>query len=576
MDSGLGLTFEELGAVVAGYSPTGPISEVINAIRATLIQLFAPTTESLPILKNVFGGAENAVALLHERLRRDGLLKTLEFLRSEVGEDTVSFRKLLGSVEAVSFVIDATGNNMGKYTAALEANRNALGSVNEGLEIFKTTGAFQAQIATNNLRLALDSFYNNAVVPLLKAFGELPSLIQTVALGLTTLSVASLALGGPSIGILVRSLGRFIWSLKTGTIWSSTFAIRLGLAGLAVQNFARRLGMASLAVLRFALKAIVAGISGVIAFGVALWASMIPPLIAATAAVTAFTVALLANPVVLVIAAVIGAFVALGFVVYRFRAQIVGALKSALAWVKDNWPLLVGILFGPFGIAAALIFKFRGDVVDAVMWVKDRVTAIFTALRDFVIGIWDGLAEGLAGAFRGVINGVIDGLNKALEVAASLVGAIKGALDKIPGPNPAGDFLLDVASKLRAGIPNFAIGGIVPGPTGRPMLATVHGGEMIIPPSVGQMLLDMFQGFKLGAAGLPTPPPGAGTMYRQSINNRPTVNMGDITINITTSPGADSTEIAEDVAQNIADAVDKAIGKTFRDIAHDFDGPIER
>ena len=74
--------------------------------------------------------------------------------------------------------------------------------------------------------------------------------------------------------------------------------------------------------------------------------------------------------------------------------------------------------------------------------------------------------------------------------------------------------------------------------------------------------------------GLPTPPPGAGTMYRQSINNRPTVNMGDITI--TTSPGADSGEIAEDVAQNIADAVDKAIGKTFRDIAHDSDGPIER
>ena len=89
-------------------------------------------------------------------------------------------------------------------------------------------------------------------------------------------------------------------------------------------------------------------------------------------------------------------------------------------------------------------------------------------------------------------------------------------------------------------------------------------------------MLDMFEGFKLGAAGLPTPSPGAATIYRQSISNRPTVNMGGITINITTSPGADSTEIAEDVAQNIADAVDKAIGKTFRDIAHDFDGPIER
>ena len=377
----LDLTFEELGAVVAGYSPTGPISEVINAIRATLIQLFAPTTESLPILKNVFGGAENAVALLHERLRRDGLLKTLAFLRSEIGEDTVSFRKLLGSVEAVSFVIDATGNNMGTYTAALEANRNALGSVNAGLEIYETTGAFQAQIATNNLRLALDSLYNAAVVPLLLAFGKLPSLIQTVALGLTAMSAASLVLGGPSVGGLVTSLGRFIVALKTGTIWQSkfvrdlktstmavrTFALRLWTnAKTALTNFAtsiratvipalarfattiwtstigalralgRRLAMASLAMLRFATRAIVAGISAVITFGAAIWASLIPPLIAATAAVVGFTIALLANPVVLIVGILIGAFVALGFVVYKFRRQIVGALKTALAWARTT------------------------------------------------------------------------------------------------------------------------------------------------------------------------------------------------------------------------------------------------
>ena len=141
----------------------------------------------------------------------------------------------------------------------------------------------------------------------------------------------------------------------------------------------------------------------------------------------------------------------------------------------------------------------------------------------------------------------------------------------IPGLGGAIKVFTGIADKI-----SLAKGGIVPGPLGRPLLATVHGGEMVIPASARQVMLDMFEGFKLGAAGLPTPPPGAATIYRQSINNRPTVNMGDINITITTSPGADSREIAEDVAQNIADAVDKAIGKTFRDIAHDFDGPIER
>lgn len=35
----------------------------------------------------------------------------------------------------------------------------------------------------------------------------------------------------------------------------------------------------------------------------------------------------------------------------------------------------------------------------------------------------------------------------------------------------------NVEALKRAGVPGFAAGGIVPGPTGAPMLAVVHGGE---------------------------------------------------------------------------------------------------
>ena len=211
---------------------------------------------------------------------------------------------------------------------------------------------------------------------------------------------------------------------------------------------------------------------------------------------------------------VIAAFALLGFVVYKFRRQILGALKAVWSWIKGNWPLLVGILFGPFGIAAGLIFKFRDDIVGAIMWIKDKIMAIFTSLRDFVIGIWQGLGAAIGGAFRGVINAVISGLNKALDAAASFVEAIKGALDKVPFGNPLGDFLLGVASKLRAGIPNFAIGGIVPGPLGRPLLATVHGGEMVLPVGAARVIAQMLEGFRLGPAALPQAPYHYGQMYR--------------------------------------------------------------
>ena len=365
------------------------------------------------------------------------------------------------------------------------------------------------------------------------------------------------------------ALGRFATSVRTNaipalsrfaaTIWTSSVGALKGL----VTNLAR----ASLGMLRFALKAIVAGISGVIAFGVAIWASLIPPLIAATAAVTAFTIALLANPVVLIVAAIIGAFVALGYVIYRFRRQILGALKTALAWVKGNWPLLVGILFGPFGIAAGLIFKFRDDVVGAIMWIKDKIMAIFTSLRDFVIGIWQGLGAAIGGAFRGVINAVISGLNKALDAAASFVEAIKGALDKVPFGNPLGDFLLGVASKLRAGIPNFAIGGIVPGPLGRPLLATVHGGEMVLPVGASRVIAQMLEGFRLGPAALPQAPYHYGQMYRSSVINK------SVTVHIH-EPIVIQTQATD--AQGIAEDLHEAIEDKIRNVAYDHDGPVER
>ena len=57
------------------------------------------------------------------------------------------------------------------------------------------------------------------------------------------------------------------------------------------------------------------------------------------------------GPVGLVIAAI----ALVGFAVFKFRRQIVGALKFAWNWIKGNWPLLVGILLGPFGIVIAAV-----------------------------------------------------------------------------------------------------------------------------------------------------------------------------------------------------------------------------
>ena len=636
----LNLTFEELAASVAGYSQSGqPIPTVIDAIRASLVQLNAPSGEAQKVLDRIFPGATDSVKELREMIGRDGLLQTLQFLRKELGEDTQSLRRLVGDVNALGFILDATGDLAGNYTDALEANRNALGSVNKGFELVSQTGAQQAKIATNNLKLALESFYRTAVGPLLQVFGRLPSAIQTVILSMAGLSIASSVLGGPSLGAAIRGMGGFIQSLKTGTFWQSNFIIRLRLAVISVTDFARklwtravtalsgfatsvrtnaipalsrfattiwtstigalralgrRLAMASLAMLRFATRAIVAGISAVITFGAAIWASLIPPLIAATAAVVGFTIALLANPIVLIVMAIIGAFVALGFVVYKFRRQIVGALKFAWNWIKGNWPLLMGILLGPFGIVGALIWKFRDDIVDAFLSIRDFFMGIWVTIvgifRDhwakilavifppvglpmliaqewaqivgFVGDIWNRVYDTVKGWIEAIISFVRELPGRVVGILKDIPGMVADAIRDIPGLGGAIKVFTEIADRIP-----FAKGGIVPGPLGRPLLATVHGGEMVLPVGASRVIAQMLKGFQLGPAALPQAPPGYGQMYRSLVDNR------TVTVHIH-EPIVIHTEATD--AKGIAQEIGEVIQDQIRNVAYDHDGPVER
>lgn len=70
---------------------------------------------------------------------------------------------------------------------------------------------------------------------------------------------------------------------------------------------------------------------------------------------------------------------------------IKGAISKAFNWVKDNWPLLIGILGGPIGIAAALIVTHWNTVKHGLKagwdWISDHVfsplKAGFRAVKDY-------------------------------------------------------------------------------------------------------------------------------------------------------------------------------------------------
>ena len=251
------------------------------------------------------------------------------------------------------------------------------------------------------------------------------------------------------------------------------------------------------------------------------------------------------GPVGLVIAAI----ALVGFVVYKFRRQILGALKAVWSWIKGNWPLLVGILLGPFGIVGALIWKFRDQILGAFREVWDwlRESPIFGLVIDGIQTIIDFVRE-LPGRVVGILK--------------DIPGMVADAIRDVPGLGVALEAFTGIAGKVGKAL-GFAEGGIVPGPLGRPLLATVHGGEMVLPTGLSQML----KGFQLGPAALPQAPYHYGQMYRSSVTNRTVIiNMNEPIVIQTQA--TDAKGIAQELRETIQDQI--------RNIAYDHDGPVER
>jgi len=137
-----------------------------------------------------------------------------------------------------------------------------------------------------------------------------------------------------------------------------------------------------------------------IAIGTKMWA----------AAQWLLNVAMSANPILLVVVAI----VALGAAVYlviRYWDQILpllqsvgaafqklgqwimGGVKVAFEWIKDNWPMLAGILLGPLGIFAGMLagdsFGLRTKLVELFQGMLDSAVGIFGGLGSALMGVWN-------------------------------------------------------------------------------------------------------------------------------------------------------------------------------------------
>jgi hypothetical protein len=217
---------------------------------------------------------------------------------------------------------------------------------------------------------------------------------------------------------------------------------------------------------------------------------------AETLGLTEMDTAMLLNPIGLVIVAIV-ALIAVFVILWKksatFRDMVYDvwhALEWAFDWAKQNWPLLVGILGGPFGLAAAYIITHWNQVKQVIFdvwnWIKKNWPLLVAILGgpialaiQQVIAHWTLLKNAIGKA----IDWIVGKIKALLHLITGIPDKLTGLVKKIPGVGgvlSAGGKIAHYANPL-----NWfgQAGGVVPYPGGR-VLVGEAGPEIIrLPPA---------------------------------------------------------------------------------------------
>jgi TP901 family phage tail tape measure protein len=411
--SELGVTQEELFASMATFTGvTGGASEVATQMRAAMQGLMAPTSDAQKAIEDA-GFASGAAAI--EELGLAGAVGILTDAAESTGEP---LQKFLGQVEGQVFALGLAGSQAETYEQKLAEMSDAAGTTDEAhREMTEGVNAAgfqwdQAKSQANDMAIEL----GNALAPamadvlteaqplitgladLITKFSDADPETQKMILGAVGLVVALgpvLSIVGrvtTAVGGLVKgaaAFGRGTAAMAKGGAKLATGIGRIAVLAargvLALGRLALAAGRAGLAVVKAGAQMIAAAAKATarvvasIATQIARWFVLgVQALLHAAKVALAWLISL--GPIGLIAAAIIAiaALVILHFdtvrrwVLIAFNA-VRGAVLGVFDWIKANWPLLLGILTGPIGLAVVMVIKH---------W--DTIMAGFTAVRDWI------------------------------------------------------------------------------------------------------------------------------------------------------------------------------------------------
>lgn len=166
-----------------------------------------------------------------------------------------------------------------------------------------------------------------------------------------------------------------------------------------------------------------------------------------TAVQAAFDAVMDANPIMLVVLAIAGLIAAVvlaykhfaGFrdLVKRVFADVTGAAKAAVDWIRGHWPLLLAILTGPIGLAAMFIINHWHQILSGAQSMINSVVGFFRALPGRIVGALASLGSMMWNAGVHAIESLIGGIESMIGSVANAVGSIASKVAGFFGLSPA-------------------------------------------------------------------------------------------------------------------------------------------
>jgi phage-related protein len=270
----------------------------------------------------------------------------------------------------------------------------------------------------------------------------LAATVPNLVRGLNPLAPVSLAIATALARIIARTPPRVITAIAAAFLIMYS-AVKLVAAGTAIWN-----GISALATIRTKLMTF--------------WTKASALATKAAAGAQALLNAVMdANPILLVVTAA-AALVAGLILLYKHSALFRAIVQATFNWIKGHWPLLLGILLGPIGIAVALIIKhWRGAwtiIQDVFGWIKRNWPLLLTILAGpvgaavaIIIRHWHGMWTGIQAVWNwikghwplllGILTGpvgaavifIIRHWHQIVDVARTVIDFFRVAWQRVEG-----------------------------------------------------------------------------------------------------------------------------------------------